>query len=596
MFNKRILCLLIAVLLCLGLLSACGSDDSSKADKQTDSNNNGSSVQSTVQNGDLAAEGFFVGKIEYKKGNDAVYRIVRPKDDNEVMSVASTVLKAVNTAANVKMKNQTDDTDGNDAYEILIGDTNRPETATAKQYLKQKVGGRYDDIIICSIGKKIVIYSQNIERLKTAADYFVNNFVKAEGVDGGIFYTEAAKGNFENITVNGVSIGEFTIVRPHFNSSYLTELEMNALVEKIYTTSGYKLNIVHDEYVAAGKYEIVVGNASRDGVNASADLDEYAIKVSGDKVYLNGGSAHSTAMAVSEFSKLLKGNVTDAATVTGSYSTAIATYDAANTLRYTWGDDFNSSELDTSKWYQSTEKESGTKGENGKTSVRSSNPNDVFLADGKFHICARQDESYYYGGRITTQKNMRYKYGYIEMSAVIPHGSDFWVALWVCGDAGNADAGGFNMYPEIDVVECFGNSAMYYANCHKWPTSNGTAAGLEHTSLDNTHANEKKYQCPDEKLLTNAFHTYGMMWTETAMTFVCDGDAYFTYEFDPNSEDINTFNQEMYILISMALGFENNSISINDATAEDWANTNKYIVDYINIYQKNDGKSYVREY
>lgn len=582
---KKVLACVLALVLCLGLLAGCGSD-------KKDSGNSNGSGSATVDD-----SVFFTGKINYKTDDgDAVYRIIRPEGDSEIMAVASTVLKSINKSLGISMKNQTDGVDGNDAYEILIGETNRPETATAKQYLKQKVGGRYEDIIVCSIGKKIVIYSQSVERLSTAADYFVNNFVKAEGVDGGVCYIEAAKGNFENISINGVSVGEFTIVRPHFNSSYLTELEMNALIEKVYTASGYMLNIVHDEYAQAGKYEIVVGNSSREGVNASTDLDEYTIKVSGDKVYLNGGSAHSTAMAVSEFAKLLKGDVTDAASVNGSYNTTIATYDATNTLRYTWGDDFNGNELDTTKWYQSTEKESGIKGENGKTSVRSSNPNDVFLADGKFHICARQDESYYYGGRITTQKNMRYKYGYIEMSAVIPHGSDFWVALWVCGDAGNADAGGFNMYPEIDIVECFGNSAMYYANCHKWPTSNGESAGLTHTSLDNTHANEKKYQCPDDKLLTNDFHTYGMMWTETEMTFVCDGDAYFTYKFDPNSEDINTFNQEMYILISMALGFDSNTISINDATADDWANTNKYIVDYINIYQKNDGKSYVRAY
>ena len=582
---KKVLACVLALVLCLGLLAGCGSD-------KKDSDKNGDAGSVTVDD-----NVFFKGKIEFKtEDGDAVYRIIRPEGDSEIMAVASTVLKSINKSLGISMKNQTDGVDGNDAYEILIGETNRPETATAKQYLKQKVGGRYEDIIVCSIGKKIVIYSQSVERLSTAADYFVNNFVKADGVDGGILYTEPAKGNFENISINGVSIGEFTIIRPHFNSSYLTELEMNALIENIYTIAGYKLDIVHDEYSSAGKYEIVVGNANREGVSALTDLDEYSVKIAGDKVYLNGGSAHSTAMAVSEFSKLLKANVTDANSVNGSYSTTITSYDASNTLCYVWGDGFSGNELDTSKWYQSTEKESGVKGENGKTSVRSSNPNDVYVADGKFHICARQDDSYYYGGRITTQKNMRYKYGYIEMSAVIPHGSDFWVALWVCGDAGNAEAGGFNMYPEIDIVECFGNSAMYYANCHKWPTSSGEALGLTHTSLDNTHANEKKYQCPDDKLLTNDFHTYGMMWTETAMTFVCDGDAYFTYEFDPNSEDINTFNQEMYILISMALGFESNTISINDATDEDWANTNKYIVDYINIYQKNDGKSYVRAY
>ncbi|MBO5912185.1 MAG: family 16 glycosylhydrolase, partial [Clostridia bacterium] len=146
------------------------------------------------------------------------------------------------------------------------------------------------------------------------------------------------------------------------------------------------------------------------------------------------------------------------------------------------------------------------------------------------------------------------------------------------------------------VVECFGNSAMYYANCHSWPTMYGEQNGLVHTSLDDTHANEKKYQCPDSKRLTETFHTYGMMWTPDAMTFVCDADPYFTYNFRDDNEDKNTFNQEMYLIISMALGFENNSTSINNATPDDWEYTNKYIVDWVNIYQKDDGKSYVRAY
>ncbi len=579
---KRMLVLLLAVVMCLGLFAGCGSDSDDTASKAD------GAVNDSI---------FYKGKVSYVTADgESVYRIIRPDGDDEVTMAAQTVFKAIKSSINVTAKNQTDTSDGTDIYEILVGNTNRPETATVKQYLKEKLGGRYEDYIICSIGKKIVIYSQSYSSLESAAQYFVENFVKAEGVDGGIVYTESAKGNYESITVNGVSIGDFSLVRPRFNFSYLSELELRETVEAVYSKAGYMLGIIHDENAEASEYEIIVGNCKRDGVEEITDTDTYKITVSGKKVYLNGGSAHATAMAVSEFCKMLTGDIKDSASVTGSYAEAISKDSDTETLRYAWGDDFNGNALDTAKWYQSTEKESQIAGENGKTSVRSTNPNDVFIHDGKFHICARQDENYYYGGRITSQKTMRYKYGYLEMSAVLPHGTDFWVALWACGDAGQATADQYNMYPEIDVVECFGNSAMYYANCHSWPTIFGEQAGLQHTSLDDTHANEKKYQCPDSKLLTEQFHTYGMMWTPDAMTFVCDGDDYFTYTFRDDNEDKNTFNQEMYLIISMALGFESSSMSINDATAEDWANTNKYIVDWVNIYQKNDGKSYVRAY
>ncbi len=580
---KRLASILLVLLFCLGLFAGCGSDG------DADGSDNASTVGGTID-----SSVFFTGKIDYKGADgEALYGIVRPEGDANVISAAQTVFKGMKDVVGVNAKNQTDDTDGTDRYEILIGETNRPETATAKQYLSENVGGRYEDIIVCSIGKKIVIYAKSQQALEKAANYFVTTYVKAEGISGGILYTEATKGDFKNITVNGEPIGKFTIVRPHFNSSYLTEMEIESLVDSVYKNTGYMLDVAHDAYKNGGDYEIVIGECERDGVKYFNDTDAYNITVSGKKVYLNGGSAHATAIAVSEFAKLLSSDVKDQDT-NGSYQTAIASYDAATTLRYAWGDDFNGDKLDTSKWYQSTEKDSGSKGENGKTSVRSSNPNDVFLNDGRFYICAREDDNYYYGGRITSQKTMRYKYGYLEMSAVLPHGSDFWIALWACGDAGESTAKEYNMYPEIDVVECFGNSAWYAANCHSWPTVYGEIAGLEHTSLDDSHGNDKKYQCPDSKLLGDGFHTYGMMWTADAMTFVCDGNAYFTYNFQDGTEDKNTFTQEMYLIISMALGFESSAASINDATPEQWANTNKYIVDWVNIYQKDDGSSYVK--
>ena len=579
---KRFIVLLMSVILCFGLFVGCGSGDTAS--------NNGS------EGGSVSDGVFFKGDVKFITGdNEAVYIIVRPDGNDDATAVSQIVFKKYKDVTGATAKNQSDASDGTDKYEILIGDTNRPETATAKQYLAEKVGRRYDDFIVCTIGKKIVIYSQSKKGLQSAADYFVSNYLKKDGFSGGILYTEAAKGEFTDVNINGVNIAYFRIVRPHFNFSYLVQLEIDNLINTVYTKMGYMLDCVHDEYAKDYDYEIIIGDVSFTGSEKISDLDSYKVTVDGKKVYLNGGSAYATAMAVSEFTKLLATDVTDSVSKAGSYNDNVKNYDK-NTLKYAWGDDFNGDALDTSKWYQSTMKESGTKGENGKTSVRSDNPNDVYVNDGKFHICARQDEQYYYGGRITSQKTMRYKYGYLEMSAVLPHGSDFWVALWACGDAGQATSDQMNMYPEIDVVECFGNSAMYYANCHSWPTMYGEQNGLVHTSLDDTHANEKKYQCPDSKRLTETFHTYGMMWTPDAMTFVCDADPYFTYNFRDDNEDKNTFNQEMYLIISMALGFENNSTSINNATPDDWEYTNKYIVDWVNIYQKDDGKSYVRAY
>lgn len=572
---RKTISFLLVLILTFSLLAGCGGDEKK-------SNNTSTTQQASTAD------------VSYLDANgEAVYRIVRPDGDAIATPIAQYLLKQFKTI-DVSMRSVADIEDGTDAYEILIGNTNRQETATAREMLAQKTGGRYDDYIVCTLGKKIVIFSKSETGLNNACDYFVKNYMKKEGIKGGIEYTFAVSGDFDNITINGMSLGAFNFVRPHYNSSYLTEVEMQNTTEAVLNRSGYYLDILHDTKTAPANCEIIVGNADRDGVEPITDPDAYIIKISGTKVYLNGGSAHATAVAVTEFAKLLeKGSITDADSISGNYTDTIANYDNTNYYAKTWGDDFDGTALDTSKWGQVTETDSAP-GKNGKLSVRSGDPRDVYVSDGKFTIAAREDENYYYGGMIWTSGKMYYKYGYLEMSALLPHGEGYWVALWTwSNDTQSSDGTGpILSRPEIDIVEMFGNSKYYAANCHAWPTADGEKLGYQHTSLDNTHGNDKKYNIPDEgKVLGDDFHTYGFLWTDTMMGFTCDGDLYFSYDTTTIEQDTEAFNHMMYLRISMANNWESAPYSGVTGDPADWADTNKYIVDWINIYQLKDQKS-----
>jgi beta-glucanase (GH16 family) len=523
--------------------------------------------------------------------NESVYRIVRPDGDIETNLIAQNLLKCVKDALGVGIKNVSDLEDGTDMFEILIGDVNRPEVKTAKAYLFEKSGGRYEDYIICTIGKKIVIYSQSYDSLRIAIEYFAENYLMPQGVKNGIEYIYQSKAEYQNVSVNGVSIGRFSFVRQHYNASYLTELEMNRLVEDLFSRTGYRLAIVHDEYVEPAEYEIVVGNANRDGVEKIADYDEFRIEIKGKKIYLNGGSAHATAMAVAEFKKMLNGDLADKMSVTGTYETALATYDKTKTLYKTYGEDFDGNEIDTSKW-KVGDTSMYTPALNGKIQVRSERSDDVFQRDGKYYMCARADEHFYYGGIIQTYAT--YRYGYIEMSSVIPHGKGFWTALYLCTDdtisyvdpETSLLAG-----PEYDVMECFGNSEHFAANIHSWPNVGKAMYGWEHNSLDTNYSNEKRYHSPDKGVVLGYdFHTYGMMWDSERVTFTCDADPYFSYDTTTNLQDIETNNHNVWIRIAMNVGSATNPEPGITENPDDWHKTNKFIIDWVNVYQKNDGK------
>lgn len=583
---KRILALTLCFLFAVTLFVGCGGDSDGSGDTA-------SSADGIISKADVV----------YVQNDDSVYTIIRPEQASELDETASAscLFKQMKGALGVNIKNTADNTDGTDKYEILLGATNRPESKQALDYLRSKDGGRYNDWIICTIGKKIVINAYSSEGLKAATEHFVKNFVKAEGVKGGIKYVNKVKGDFVDITVNNVNLNKFSIVRPYFNFSYLAQLEVDKVVETILNKTGYKPAVVFDQKTEAAECEIIVGNAKRDGVETVADHDAYKITVSGKKIYINGGSAHATALAIAEFGKMLESKAITDTAKSGSYAETVKTY-GDDTLKYAWGDDFDGDALDTTKWRQMNKNESAAKGQHGKRSVRNTDPDYVYVRDGKFHICATQDETHYYGGMIRTTNIMMYKYGYAEISAVVPHGPSFWVAFWASKATSDPAMSNTDssipmwMRPEIDIMEMFGNSTTYAANGHRWPTQTGKDMGYEHTSLDGKqYGQSKKFTHPEAGgRLTDDFHTYGFLWDDTQIAFTCDGEMFFKYDTTTKPEDIECFNHEMYLILSMALGYASQSADIATATDDEWYNTNKFIIDYCNIYQQNDGKSYIR--
>lgn len=581
---KRTFALIFVFLLVIGIFGGCNSNKSTDGTDSALINENGLSI----------ADVSFVDEEGAAK-----YNVVRPEVcDGDVTKAASLIVGQMKKKLGVAPKNKSDEEDGTDMYEILIGDTNRPETAKAKEYMKSQGALRYKDYVICTIGKKIVIYATNPEALTDAAQYFVDNYLKSEGVAGGIDFVYKVGGDFAEYTINGVNIGEFCIVRPHINSSYLTQLEMEKLVDSVYADTGYKLNIEDDKYENANEifevraqkqYEIIVGNTLYDGVTHIDKYDQYDIKIAGDKVYINGGTPHATALAVTEFAKLLKkGNITDAdSALDCSYEVAIKGYDLTTTYSPVYYDEFDGDKIDTTKWHIMSGTEFGREGQNNKYSGMSNDPNYVYVKDGCFYIQGYETNSAYYGGTITNNRTMEFHYGYVEKSAIAPHGDGFWSLLWFCG-SGN---GYIYMSPEIDLNECFGNGYVTAANCHAWPTTAGREMGFDHTSLDGTHSSAKKYWCPGGETFADNFHTYGFLWDEDEMTFTADGKVFFSYTTNTTEADIDAFvNSWMYMQLSFSVGRLNNNLLVNNLTGDQWRDSSRFIVDFVYLYQLADGK------
>lgn len=579
-FMKRVLSFLLVLVLSLGLLAGCGDDS------------NGD----TVSNGNAVNDSMFSTEdVKFVDANgESVYTFVRAESlSTDASAKAMEIFTGLKKTVGVnKMKNASDvASDGTDSYEILVGKTNRPESSQALEYLKGLNNGRSRDYIIATIGKKIVVNGFSDKAIIAAVDYFVKNYMKAT-LEGGLKYTYTTVGDFQNVTVNGVHLGQFKIVRPEYNVSYLAQLQVDTLINNAENNYAYALECVNDTSAQA-EYEIILGAAKRDGAVALANRDEYKVNISDKKIYLNGGSPEAMAMAVSEFEKLLaKNTLTNADSIDGSYAQTLAGYDKSTTYTHSWGDDFDGTEIDTTKWVVVPDGPYNNPGMNGRRSIRTTDTDYVYAKDGFFHIDAGYTQNEYIGGMIFTYKTMVFKYGYVEMSAILPHGKGFWTALWVDSRGHNFDVSEENgiMYgSEIDVNECFGNANVIAANVHKWPTEYGTEVGYKHTSLDDAYGNEKKYSLENGQTFNDTFHTFGLIWDEDEHSFTCDGKVYFSYKNDETGEDKDGLHILSFLRLSAAIGFETQGVIEPDDSSA-WSETNKLIVDYVHIYQLQNGK------
>ncbi len=555
--------------------------------------------------------------------NNPVYRILYPNSGSmNESNLATTVKDGLKNKLGVTFEKvlqfQTSLSSTNDYFEILIGGTKNTESAQALEYLTASGAGRKDDFVICTINNKIVINAYNSTALANACTYFIDNLVHKSGMPGGVNYIYTNSAGYIDGKINGVSVSKFQIVNARFATSYITRNEIKALVQNISDTTGYTVNS-YDDTAAESAYEIIVGATERDGSSETLAVNKYSIKIRGKKVYLNGGSAHTVAMAVSEFSRMLSdGNVNNGDSVVGTYKNAVANYDLSEKYTLTWGDDFEYvsdglNGINTDKWRVYRLGEDTNEGYDGRRAVRGDTPDVIQVKDGLLQIRAKYDENYYYGAKITTQNTMAFKYGYAEIKMRMPRGVGYWIAFWT-GRTTMADSSLNSPYgPEIDIIEMNDPEANYAApNYHgwgntDWPEQYDTA--LQSTvkwtsdisSGNYSHWTFKQYVSvyhPDYNSTTqegsfhDEMHTFGYLVTPEKVAFTMDGEEYLTIlEGDEYYSQLLTDTQNCYqfLRVSQATCFSDFGNKQEDDDP-DWTNgNNAFDVDYVHVYQLKDG-------
>lgn len=349
-------------------------DDSSSDNNSSDKENSSTDVEKIPE------------KIPLITGFDATFKILRSSDLTST-SLQNVVLTRINMekilGAEVFLYDD-ETTEANLDYEIIIGETDRPESKKVYKELKNYRAGHAADYIIRMVGKKLVIAATTDYSLKNAISHFMDNYCKNDSSSVPSDLNIVHRPEMYTIMLGDNNIASFAIRTERFPSVITVNAAkdiQNWIIEK----TGYTVSRTTDQIKS--DFEILVYSTARSGYKnynfrtlatenmaKSIGIDEsneYKITFDGKKLYINAGSATAANYAVQqllkEFEKTAnngKVKIAKGYKKTGTYKDGA--YTLSNGYGLTWNDEFKGdydegTRINRNKWEFTTEVSPGTK-------------------------------------------------------------------------------------------------------------------------------------------------------------------------------------------------------------------------------------------
>ena len=181
-------------------------------------------------------------------------------------------------------------------YEILVGLTNRDESTEAFNSIK------YNDFIIKVSGTRVAIVGGNDEKTIEAVNYFIENYLNGDKLELAGDHEFVLRGEYakDNITLLGSNLSDFTIVCPNSYKEYaqIINAELGALCGDVLT--------IHNDSSDATDKEIIIASTRRGCSAAGYGYDDYAVRVEGSKIYVEGGSNYAVGSGCRQLLNLIK--------------------------------------------------------------------------------------------------------------------------------------------------------------------------------------------------------------------------------------------------------------------------------------------------
>lgn len=210
-----------------------------------------------------------------------------------------------------------------------------------------------------------------------------------------------------------------------------------------------------------------------------------------------------------------------------------------------WSDEFDGSELDSTKWsFQfGTGSAEGLSGwGNAELQYYTDRSENVFLSGGNLHIVARQEAFQgmdYTSARMRSIHNGDWRYGRFEIRAKMPKGQGIWPAIWMMPT--DAVYGRWPASGEIDIMELVGHQP-------------NIVHGTVHYGPPHTY-NGGSYTRPTGDF-SDDFHVYAVEWENGEIRWYIDDILYHTQTnwFSDGHGFPAPFDQRFHFILNIAVG------------------------------------------
>jgi beta-glucanase (GH16 family) len=236
-------------------------------------------------------------------------------------------------------------------------------------------------------------------------------------------------------------------------------------------------------------------------------------------------------------------------------------------MTLTWSDEFNGEEINKDVWV--FEEGTGTNGWGNNELEYYREVNTAFKS-GCLVITAKRENfvnSQYTSSRIKTQGKKNFRYGRVDIRAILPRGQGIWPAFWFLGS--NITSVGWPSCGEIDMVEMIGGN------------------NRENTVYGTLHWNSNGAVCTCDKpgyvlpagTFNDKFHVFSMEWTDTYIKWFVD-DVQFNV-IDTTPPGLNAFRADYFFIMNVAVGG-----NWPGPPNENTPFPQHLVVDYIRVFQQ----------